>query len=87
MHPSPSVDDAHAPPTWQIGEFRLRALSLLDAAAWYAHLSDPRVIEHTSFPRLDPADVDRMVADHLDLYGQLLADGRDGRDGCDGCDG
>jgi glycosyltransferase involved in cell wall biosynthesis len=27
---------------------------------------------------------ERMVADHLDLYGQLLADGRDGRDGCDG---
>jgi ribosomal-protein-alanine N-acetyltransferase len=68
MQYSPSVEDAHAPPAWQIGEFRLRALTLLDAPAWHEYLRAPQVIEHTSFPLLDLADVDRMVANQLAGY-------------------
>lgn len=67
FHP-PSVHDAHAPPTWQVGEFRLRPLRIRDAPAWYEYLRDPRVIEHTSFPLLDLAAVERMVANQLVAY-------------------
>lgn len=44
------------------GEIRLRPLRPDDAAAWHAYLSDPAVIEHTSYPVLALADVERMVA-------------------------
>src|SRR5437899_12256676 len=65
---STSVEDAHAPPTWQIGEFRLRPLTLSDAPSWHEYLQDPQVVEHTSFPLLDLAAVDRMVANQLAGY-------------------
>ena len=62
----PSVGEAAAPPSWEIGELRLRALRFEDAPAWHAYLSDPRVIEHTSFPDLDLAGVRAMVSRQLE---------------------
>jgi len=62
------IEDAHAPPTWAVGEFRLRPLALLDARAWHEYLRDPQVVEHTSFPRIDLAAVHRMVANELAGY-------------------
>lgn len=38
------------PPTIDLGDVRLRGLRPEDAAAWHAYLSDPRVIEFTSYP-------------------------------------
>jgi ribosomal-protein-alanine N-acetyltransferase len=64
----PIVDDVHAPPSWSLGEFRLRPIRLTDSTAWHAYLSDPRVIEHTSFPKLDLAAVQAMVSRQLDGY-------------------
>jgi ribosomal-protein-alanine N-acetyltransferase len=64
----PIVDDVHAPPSWAIGEFRLRPIRHTDSVAWHAYLSDPRVIEHTSFPELDLAAVQAMVSRQLDGY-------------------
>lgn len=64
----PSVEDVVVPSSWSVGEFRLRPLRLADAPAWHAYLSDPRVIEHTSFPRLDRSAVEAMVSRQLDGY-------------------
>ena len=64
----PSIEEAHAPPVWPVGEFRLRPMRLADAQAWHQYLCDPQVIEHTSFPMLDLADVERMVANQLAGY-------------------
>jgi ribosomal-protein-alanine N-acetyltransferase len=36
--------------------------------AWHAYLSDPRVVEHTSFPEFDRAGVEAMVCRQLDGY-------------------
>ena len=63
-----SVDPHHTPPTWPIGDYRLRPLRLTDAAAWFAYLSDPRVIEHTSFPELDLYAVNDMLSRHINDY-------------------
>ncbi len=56
------------PPTWSLGQFRLRPLRSSDAPAWHAYLSDPLVIEHTSFPLLSGAAVEAMVSHALDGY-------------------
>jgi ribosomal-protein-alanine N-acetyltransferase len=64
----PSVDSVVAPPAWSLGQFRLRPLQLSDAPAWHAWLSDPLVIEHTSYPVLSLAAVEAMVARALDGY-------------------
>jgi [ribosomal protein S5]-alanine N-acetyltransferase len=64
----PSLEGVVAPPTWSLGQFRLRPLRSSDAPAWHAYLSDPLVIEHTSFPVLSPAAVEAMVSRALDGY-------------------
>lgn len=56
------------PPSWSLGEFRLRPLRLTDAAAFHRYLSEPRVIEHTSFPELDLRSVEAMIARQLEGY-------------------
>jgi ribosomal-protein-alanine N-acetyltransferase len=71
------------PPDWPLGEFRLRPIRTADAADWFAYLSDPRVIEHTSYPAFDLRGVEAMVARQLDGYAAgtsrrwALADARD----------
>lgn len=64
----PSVQDVAAPPCWSLGGFRLRPLRLSDAPAFHAYLSDPRVIDHTSFPHLDLPAVEAMIARQLEGY-------------------
>lgn len=64
----PAVADVSAPPSWSLGELRIRPLRPDDAPAWHAYLSDPRVIEHTSFPRLDLAGVEAMLSRQLEGY-------------------
>ena len=63
-----SVVDVSSRPSWSLGEFRIRPLHVGDAPAWHAYLSDPRVIEHTSFPRLDLSGVESMLARQLEGY-------------------
>jgi RimJ/RimL family protein N-acetyltransferase len=66
-----------------VGEFRLRPLRDDDAPAWLAYLSDPRVIEHTSYPRPDLSFVEAMLARQMEGYAAAtscrwgLADGSD----------
>ena len=59
------------PPTLAIGEHVLRPFRSSDAAAWYAYLSDPRVIEHTSWPpitfELITTVVEKVIADYDEL--------------------
>jgi ribosomal-protein-alanine N-acetyltransferase len=79
----PSVADVLLPSSWSVGEFRLRPLRAGDALAWLAYLSDPRVIEHTSFPELDLSGVEAMLSRQLEGYAAgtscrwALADGTD----------
>jgi ribosomal-protein-alanine N-acetyltransferase len=64
----PSVADVVSPASWSLGEFRMRPLRASDAPAWHAYLSDPRVIEHTSYPELDRAGVEAMLLRQLEGY-------------------
>ena len=64
----PSVQDVAVPPSWDLGEFRLRPLRLTDAPAFHAYLAEPRVIEHTSFPELALAAVEAMISRQLQGY-------------------
>lgn len=73
MTPIPSIEPAIVPPTWTLGEFRLRPLGVADARAWHDYLADPRVIEHTSFPELDLAAVEAMIARNLAGYAAATA--------------
>lgn len=57
-----------SPPTLGLGDFQLRPLCLGDEVAWYAYLSDPRVTEHTSHPRVDLGGVRRSVERHIEEY-------------------
>lgn len=59
---------AAPPPSFSLGEFRLRPLRDGDSAAWFAYLSDPRVIEHTSFPEIDQTLVDSMLSRNIAGY-------------------
>ena len=83
MSTVPSVADVFLPSSWSLGEFRLRPLRAGDAPAWLAYLSDPRVIEHTSFPELDLSSVEAMLSRQLEGYAAAascrwaLADGSD----------
>ena len=78
-----SVEAGIAPPAFPLGQLRLRPLRLADAPAWHAYLSDPLVIEHTSYPVLSVAAVEAMVSRALDGYAHAtscrwaLADDRD----------
>jgi ribosomal-protein-alanine N-acetyltransferase len=49
------------PPGIQLAGIRLRPLRVEDAAAWHGYLSDPVVIERTSYPILSPAEVGSMI--------------------------
>lgn len=79
----PSVPDLSIPPSWPLDGFRLRPLRREDAPAWLAYLSDPRVIEHTSYPQPDVSFVDSMLTRQLEGYASAsscrwgLADGGD----------
>lgn len=64
----PSVEEAQAPPSWSLGDFRLRPLRSSDADAWQAYLRNPQVVEHTSFPELDLAAVQDLIAREIDAY-------------------
>ncbi|MGZ7078280.1 MAG: GNAT family N-acetyltransferase [Thermoanaerobaculia bacterium] len=78
-----SIADLSLQPSWSLGEFRLRPLRADDAPAWLAYLSDPRVIEHTSFPALDLSAVEAMLAAQLEGHATAtscrwaIADGSD----------
>lgn len=63
-----SVADVSIPLSGSWGDFRLRPLRRDDAAAWHFWLSDPCVIEHTSYPRIDLSFVEGMLARQLDGY-------------------
>lgn len=62
----PTIEDAL--PSWPLGELVLRPLRAGDAPAWLFYLSDPRVIEHTSYPGLDLAVVEAMLSRNLEGY-------------------
>ena len=64
----PSVAEVANPPSWPVGDYRLRPLRLSDAAAWHAYLRDPLVLAHTSFPELDVAAVEGMLSHQLQAY-------------------
>jgi [ribosomal protein S5]-alanine N-acetyltransferase len=49
------------PPTIDLAGVRLRALRPEDAVAWHAYLSDPLVIEFTSYPEMSPEAVLSMI--------------------------
>lgn len=62
------VADVPPPSSWSLGEFRIRPLRAGDAPAWLAYLTEPRVIEHTSYPELDLPAVEAMLARNLAGY-------------------
>lgn len=64
----PSVAGGLLPPSWSLGEFVLRPLRADDAPSWLAYLSDPRTIEHTSYPEPDLPFVEAMVSRQLAGY-------------------
>jgi ribosomal-protein-alanine N-acetyltransferase len=49
------------PPTIDLTGIRLRGLRPEDAVAWHAYLSDPLVIEFTSYPVMSLAAVQAMI--------------------------
>jgi ribosomal-protein-alanine N-acetyltransferase len=55
-------------PTIQLRGIRLRPLRMEDAAAWHGYLSDPVVIEGTSYPIMSPAEVGSMIERCLTGY-------------------
>lgn len=56
------------PPRLDLGDFVLRPLRATDAAAWYAYLRDPLVVEYTSFDIQGLADVEALVAEFRQEY-------------------
>jgi ribosomal-protein-alanine N-acetyltransferase len=50
-----------APPRCGLAGFALRPLRRADVAEWYAYLSIPEVIEHTSWDLRGPEDLERLV--------------------------
>ena len=63
------VNRNEPPPTIEVnGSFRLRPLRRGDEVALFAYLSDPRVIEHTSIPLVDLAQVRQSVERHIADY-------------------
>lgn len=68
MSVTPISEEGFVPPTLQLGEFQLRPLRVGDEEAYFDYLSDPQVIEHTSFPVLDleaaRVNVERCIADY-----------------------
>ena len=57
-----------APPLLELGDVRLRPLRRADADAWYGYLSDPLVVERTSFDIRACADVEALIDELLDGY-------------------
>jgi len=56
------------PPTIDLAGIRLRGLRPEDAVAWHAYLSDPLVIELTSYPVLSLPAVQSMIGRCLEDY-------------------
>ncbi len=56
------------PPTIELTGIRLRSLRPDDAVAWHAYLSDPLVIEFTSYPVMPLAAVQSMIQRCLEGY-------------------
>lgn len=61
MSTSALTEEAAFPPTLAVGAFKLRPLRLGDEVAWFNYLRDPQVVQHTSFPTVDPAFVRGLV--------------------------
>ena len=59
------------PPSLPFGNFLLRPFRPDDASAWYAYLSDARVIEHTSWPPITREFISTLVAKLIEDYDQL----------------
>ena len=49
------------PPTIELAGIRLRGLRPEDAVAWHGYLSDPQVIEFTSYPEMSLPAVQAMI--------------------------
>ena len=62
------VPEGAEPPTWTLGDFRLRPLRLGDEVAWADYLSDSRVTRHTSIPTVGVATVRKSVERHISDY-------------------
>ena len=56
------------PPSLVVDDLVLRALRIGDAEAWHAYLSDPLVIERTSYDELSLDDVRSLIARNIDGY-------------------
>ncbi len=56
------------PPTIELTGIRLRGLRPEDAVAWHAYLSDPLVIEFTSYPVMSLPAVQSMIQRCLEGY-------------------
>ncbi len=56
------------PPTIDLTGIRLRALRPEDAGPWHAYLSDPRVIEFTSYPVMSLPAVQSLIERCLEGY-------------------
>jgi RimJ/RimL family protein N-acetyltransferase len=56
------------PPTIDLTGFRLRGLRAGDVVAWHAYLSDPLVIEFTSYPLMSMSAVQSMIGRCLEGY-------------------
>jgi [ribosomal protein S5]-alanine N-acetyltransferase len=57
-------------PTIEGSGWRLRPLDPADAPVWHAYLSDPVVIEHTSYPALTPEAVLGMIEGYRRGYAE-----------------
>ena len=59
------------PPSLPVGQYQLRPFSLDDASAWYAYLSEPRVVEHTSWPPITREFISTLVGKLIEDYDEL----------------
>lgn len=55
-------------PTVELEEFILRQLRPADSGPWFEYLSDPRTIEHTSWPAVTAGMVSAIVERRIDDY-------------------
>jgi ribosomal-protein-alanine N-acetyltransferase len=61
------------PPRFDLGNVHLRALHPGDAPAWFAYLSDPEVIKHTSYDIQSIEAVQRMISHYISAYQEKRA--------------
>ena len=62
------IEAKTAPPVIELGDFRLRPQRAGDESALSDYLCDPRVIEHTSIPLLDPDTIAANVRRDIAAY-------------------